>query len=440
MSRSRARALFVGCLLLQGGILGSIAVGARRGALPSSLAVGLALSFLPYAGALTLARTAANANRLRQVAFLGALAFGAVLLVAPPAFSDDLYRYLWEGRLWLEGLNPYQLPPDAPSLAPLRDEVWVQINNKPLTSLYPPFSHAFFALAASLGAEAWTVKLLALLSHLLTVVALDRCSGEPRAALALGLNPLLLSESALNGHFDVLVGAAFFLAAFAVSKGRFYKAALAASVAVGLKWVGVVSLPLLWAKKRAFFFASFAAGALLAPALFIRTPLDPASGAGQFAIRWRGNESLFAVFDWLAHRAFADAAADVAARAMVAAALLAIVAAATTRRIPPLRASRTLVWSVLLLSPQVHPWYLAWLLPMELAAGARAGLVWTALVLVAYAPLDRWILEGVWEMPVWLQVLEYSALLLALIADPRRPSLAHGVREGDFLTNSDILS
>lgn len=440
MSRARARALFFGCLLLQGAILVGVSVGARAGTLPSLLAAGLGASFLPYAGALTLASTAMRAAHVRRAALLGALAFGAVLLLAPPAFSDDLYRYLWEGRLWLEGLNPYRLPPDDPSLAPLRDEVWVGINNKPLTSIYPPLSQALFALGASLGGAAWTIKLLALLSHLLTVAALDRFSGEPRAALALGLNPLLLSESALNGHFDVLVGGAIFVAAFALSKKRYGWAALAASVAAGLKWVGVVLLPLLWPKKRAFFFAGLAAGALLLPVLLVRAPLDLASGAGQFATRWRGNESLFASFDWLAHRFFSDATADIAARAMVVGALVAIVGAAIARGIPPLRATRTVVWSILLLSPQVHPWYLAWLLPIELAAGARAGLVWTAVVLIAYAPLDRWVLEGVWEMPVWLQVLEYAALLVALVADPRRPSLARGARDGDFPTDSRALS
>ncbi len=417
-----------------------MAMGARRGDPPSLLTAYLALSFLPYGGALVLARTALHANQVRQVAVLGAIAFGGVLLFAPPVFSDDLYRYLWEGRLWLEGLNPYRLPPNDPSLAPLRDEVWAKINNKPLTSIYPPFSQALFALGAVLGGGAWTLKLLALLSHLFAVVTLDRLSGKPRAALALSLNPLMLSESALNGHLDVLVGATLLIAACALARRRFHAGALAACVAVGIKWIGLVSLPLLWPKKRAFLSASLVAALLLAPVLWFRMPSDPASGAGQFAARWRGNEGLFALFDWFAHRFFSETTADVAARALVAAALAAIVAVAVAREISPLRASRVVVWSVLFLSPQVHPWYLAWLLPMELASGARAGLVWSAVVLVAYVPLDRWLLEGVWEMPLWLQVFEYLAVVVALIADPRRPSLSPSGRDGDFPMNSNVLS
>jgi len=78
------------------------------------------------------------------------------------------------------------------------------------------------------------------------------------------------------------------------------------------------------------------------------------------------------------------------------------------------------LWTTLLLSPQVHPWYLAWLLPIEIAAGGLAGLVWSASVLCAYAPIDRWLAEGVWEMPIALQIAEYSLVAVALVVEGRR--------------------
>ncbi len=44
-------------------------------------------------------------------------------------------------------------------------------------------------------------------------------------------------------------------------------------------------------------------------------------------------------------------------------------------------------------------------------------MVWSLAVLCAYAPLDRWVAEGVWVMPPWLQVFEYLAVALALLWD-----------------------
>jgi hypothetical protein len=108
-----------------------------------------------------------------------------------------------------------------------------------------------------------------------------------------------------------------------------------------------------------------------------------------------------------------------AARVLVVAIFLALVSVLLYRRVAPARAIRILVWSVLLLSPQVHPWYLGWLLPLELAVGGRAALTWSVAVLAAYAPLDGWVENGVWEMPLWLQVSEYLLVAAALFFDLR---------------------
>jgi len=165
------------------------------------------------------------------------------------------------------------------------------------------------------------------------------------------------------------------------------------------------------------------AALMLFPLFAWRVPADPVSGTGQFAARWRGNESLFAAVDYFSRLVLDDDLAHLVARALVALALSLLCVYVAGRRLPALQAARVLLWAVLLLSPQVHPWYLAWLLPLELAAGASAGLVWSAGVLLAYAPLDSWGAEGIWDMPPGLQILEYSLLALALILDPRRPSL-----------------
>ena len=61
-------------------------------------------------------------------------------------------------------------------------------------------------------------------------------------------------------------------------------------------------------------------------------------------------------------------------------------------------------------------------------------------MLCAYAPLDRWVADGVWEMPLWLQVFEYSVVALALIFDSRRPSLSKAGSSDQFERNSEELT
>ncbi|MDH3818941.1 MAG: DUF4919 domain-containing protein, partial [Myxococcales bacterium] len=126
-------------------------MAARSGGSPSTIVTGLALCFVPYAGAIHFSRSVTRKRVLDRLAIGTALLFGGAFLLAPPLLSDDLYRYLWEGRLWLEGFNPYRLSPDDPGLAQLRDDLWVRINNKPLATIYPPLSQLIFVAAQWLG-------------------------------------------------------------------------------------------------------------------------------------------------------------------------------------------------------------------------------------------------------------------------------------------------
>lgn len=423
MRAVRRRWLLVSALALQVALVVAVAALSQSGAPPSRIVIALAVMFVPYAVLLRTWELSDEALASRIAVVLCAV-LGLLFVCAPPVLSDDLYRYLWEGRLWLEGVNPYRVPPSDPSLVPLRDSLWEPINNKPLASIYPPLMQLLFVLSALLGGQVWTLKCLALIGLLGAVLAVARFTGRSGPALALGLNPLMLSETALNGHFDVLVGAMLLLTAWFLGEHRFTRAGFAACAAVGLKLVGVVVLPLFGRRREALLVAVCALGLFVVPILGSAGPADPVSGLGQFATRWQGNDSLFGIISFFIHRLADDPVAGLLARATAATLFLALMGVVLRRRLSPLAAVRTLIWGLLLLSPQVHPWYLGWLLPLELAAGGRAALVWSALVLVAYVPLDGWLSDGLWQMPLGLQVAEYALLGLALLVDPGRPSLA----------------
>ncbi len=46
-----------------------------------------------------------------RAVFLAALAIRVILLAAEPELSDDIFRYIWEGRVVEFGGNPYQHAP-----------------------------------------------------------------------------------------------------------------------------------------------------------------------------------------------------------------------------------------------------------------------------------------------------------------------------------------
>src|SRR5205823_3818984 len=67
-------------------------------------------------------------------------------LAAPVYLSDDIYRYIWDGRVQAAGINPYRYIPTDTHLAPLRDEaIFPNINrNNYAPTIYPPVAQLLF--------------------------------------------------------------------------------------------------------------------------------------------------------------------------------------------------------------------------------------------------------------------------------------------------------
>ena len=124
MIERKGRAFFAVCLAAEACVLLGLAFAARSGCAPSTFVAGLALAFIPYVGVIASSESIARSGGSWPTAALLAFVLGVGVVFAPPLLSDDLYRYLWEGRLWLEGLNPYRLAPNDPELTPFRDDLW----------------------------------------------------------------------------------------------------------------------------------------------------------------------------------------------------------------------------------------------------------------------------------------------------------------------------
>lgn len=103
--------------------------------------VGHVPRFLIGAGVMGLGYAVSWALRRPALALLWTVAVGArvILLFMHP--GDDIWRYIWDGRVTLAGFNPYQLAPNAAALEQLRDAaVWPHVGHPTLTAVYPPLA------------------------------------------------------------------------------------------------------------------------------------------------------------------------------------------------------------------------------------------------------------------------------------------------------------
>ena len=145
-----------------------------------------------------------------SVIWLFAIAFRVTLLFSPPTLSDDVYRYVWDGRVQNYGVNPYAYRVDAPELDSLSTPRRVLVNNAWMASPYLPAAQVYFAATYRLAPESVTAfqigaALFDLATGLFVALAL-RPVGLPDANVIVYLwNPLVIVEAAHGAHVDALM-------------------------------------------------------------------------------------------------------------------------------------------------------------------------------------------------------------------------------------------
>jgi hypothetical protein len=142
--------------------------------------------------------------------FVFALVFNLLLIPSWPTLSDDMFRYIWDGRVQAAGISPYRYPSNAAELEPLRDDViWPSMNRPNAVTIYPPGAQMVFAVTWRIFPDSVTgMKVVmigtALVAGWLLVHLLQVLNQPPARVLIFLWNPLLIFEVAHAAHVDSL--------------------------------------------------------------------------------------------------------------------------------------------------------------------------------------------------------------------------------------------
>lgn len=332
------------------------------------------------------------------------------LLLLPLAPSDDLNRYLWEGRVVRHGLNPYLHPPDDPALGALarQDPLHAGINHPEIPAAYPPLMLLGFSGLSRIGAGPMGVKSVMLLFDLGALLLLARILAhrglDLRWAALYAFNPVVLYAFAGQGHLDAVQNF-FLLAALRLYDGRRWGwMFLAAGLAVQTKYVAILALPFLIHRGnlgRLWVFLP-AAGLPFLPFL-AEDPARIFHGLGAFATQFAFNGPVHGLLRWATG---GIAPATAACQALLATAMVFGCLWFHPRRNPrffddPASGCFFALGALLLLSPTVHFWYVAWIAPFLALRPAASWVVLcltTGLALMADGVLH---LTGTWHLPAW---------------------------------------
>jgi len=350
----------------------------------------------------------------RRVVVLG-LVLAAVwhveFLRLPAGADDDIHRYVWDGRLQRLGYNPYIVVPADPAAKGLHTPETRNLNNPYLPSPYPAGAQLFFRAVTAIHESTFALKVAFVVCDLaivLMLLDLLRCSRQgAHLVLAYAWNPLLAIEVAGSGHIDI-VGALFLLVSAAALRRRWQAtAAVALGLAVAVKLLPVVLLPLYWKRVRIRDVALAAAvvGLLYVP--FLNHGRIPIGSLGTYVQSFRFNGPVFAALD------------QVAPPQLLAgiAVLVGLVTATWLRSAAPEWSLDAFAWPMaasLLCAPVVFPWYLLWLLPFLTSASTLLIILWTVSIIPTYVNWHLRTLGRPWgALPGWVMLLEYGCVAIA---------------------------
>src|SRR5262249_12069306 len=331
------------------------------------------------------------------------------------------------GRVQRLGYSPYILVPNDPALAGLHTPETRTLNNPDVPSPYPPGAELLFRAVTAISESTFALKVafvacdLAIVFVLLDV--LRRTGRGEHWLLAFAWHPLLATEVAGSGHVDI-VGVLLLLVSAAALVRRWRAiAAVAFGLAVAVKILPIVLLPLYWRRVRVRdgALAAVFLGLLYVP--FLNHGRISFGSLGTYVQSFRFNDPVFAMLERV------TAPQVVAGLAVLAGFLTAV----WMRRASAEWSSDSFAWPMaasLLCAPVVYPWYLLWMLPFMRLTSTLPIMIWTVSIIPTYYVWHLRTLGQPWLVPDWILLVEYGsvAVAAAIIALRRHGRLLYDAR------------
>ncbi|MEJ2163394.1 MAG: mannosyltransferase [Robiginitalea sp.] len=375
---------------------------------------------------------------LRFIAVSGIL-LRCIFLIALPNLSQDFYRFIWDGKLLLEGFNPYTLSPDSwmgQGGPPFEGAAELHSGMGALSSRnfsnYPPVNQYFFAAAAYLGGKTLLGSVIAM--RVMIILAdlgilyfgrrlLRKINRAPNMIFWYYLNPLVILELTGNLHFEGVMLFFFVLAMYLILSGKWLPAVLPYGISIGIKLIPLLFLPLLfrllgWKKSSVFYLGTALVLALsIYPLYFPEFPQHYAQTLKLWFSNFEFNAGLYNLAEKIAlwqgakpWEFIKDYGALIPGLTLLATVCVALH--------PAIRSQKFWFGGALLVlctyyftATVVHPWYVVFPLLLSLFTNFRFVIVWSATVILSYSAYGA---DAVEERPLWI-FIEYFTVFGFLI-------------------------
>jgi alpha-1,6-mannosyltransferase len=338
-----------------------------------------------------------------------ALTLRLVFIAAIPNFSQDFYRFIWDGRLILSGLNPYLTTPDnlmisQPNLFPQMKTLFegMGVLSAGHYSNYPPLHQLPFILAAIISKHSILGSVVIL--RLLLIGAdigilffgkklLRKLQLPTMNIYWFILNPLVIVELTGNLHFEGLMLFFFVLVLYYVHTKKWHLAALTMALSIAVKLVPILSLPLFlnklgWKKSIRFCLTVGIVFMLLfAPFLKDNFFENYSATIGLWFSKFEFNASFYYLLNWGLETILNFELIHSMGVIVVSFIGLQIIYQLLQNKTKTTALITTVLWvftGYYLISTTVHPWYIISLLLLSIFTPFKFARVWSYTLILSY--------------------------------------------------------
>ena len=205
--------------------------------------------------------------------------FRLLFLFGMPFWSQDFYRFIWDGNLIVDGINPYLNNPNqiiTTTTINNAQELYTKMGTLSAShySNYPPINQLFFAVSSFFGNH--SIFISALVLKLIIIVSdigiyrygrkiLFFLNHNPKKIFLYFLNPLIIIELTGNVHFEGVMLCCFAIGLYLFYKDKWMLAAVFISVSISIKLLPLLLLPFFYQKlgfKKSVYFYGIVIGIL----------------------------------------------------------------------------------------------------------------------------------------------------------------------------------
>lgn len=375
-----------------------------------------------------------------------AVVFRLIFIPAIPNLSQDFYRFIWDGRLSIQGINPYlttvlqYLEAGQDTIVPQAQELYAgmgDLNASHYTN-YPPVNQLCFAIAgwlanSSILGAAIVFRVLIIMADLGIIYfgkkLLERLSLPEYHIFIYALNPFIIIEMTGNLHFEPVMLFFMVWSLYLLHQQKWIGAGIMLAVSVSVKLIPLFFLPLFFQYfvfKKGDNWKNFGrslknipklVGFYLVVILTIGLTFAPflsesfinnfSATIGLWFQNFEFNASVYYIIRWIGFQTVGWNIIGTVGKILPLITISVLLFITFFRRNTT---SQSLITAMLLtisfyflLSTTVHPWYVAMPLVLCVFTRYRFPLVWSATIILSYNAYRT----SEFTENLWLVAVEY---------------------------------